>query len=52
LIRKKLEIVEYCNNLVSMITNYTRCTREIKYRVAMAIAGLNKKTTLFTSKLN
>ena len=30
--QKKLENVEYLNNLGSMITNDTRCTREIKTR--------------------
>jgi hypothetical protein len=33
-----------------MITNYGRRTREIKCRVAMATAALNKKI-LFSSKL-
>jgi hypothetical protein len=34
--------------LGSMITNYARCTREIKSRIAMAKAAFNKKKTLFT----
>jgi hypothetical protein len=34
-----------------MIKNDERCTREIKYRIVMAKAALNKKT-LFTSKLD
>jgi hypothetical protein len=34
-----------------MITNDARCTREIKFRIAMAKAVLNKKKTLFKSKL-
>jgi hypothetical protein len=34
-----------------MITNYARCTLEIKYRIAMAKAAFNKKT-LFTCKLD
>jgi hypothetical protein len=33
-----------------MTTNYERCAREIKYRVAMAKAEFNKKAR-FTSKL-
>jgi hypothetical protein len=49
--QKQLENVEYFNYLDSMITNDTRCTREIKSRIAMAKAAFNKKT-LFTSKLN
>jgi hypothetical protein len=49
--RKQLENVEYFNYLDSMITNYARCTREIKSRIAVAKAAFNKKT-LFTSKLN
>jgi hypothetical protein len=35
-----------------MVTNYARCTREIKSRIAMAKAVFNKKKTLFTSKLD
>jgi hypothetical protein len=34
-----------------MITNDARCTLEIKARIAIAKAALNKKT-LFTSKLD
>jgi hypothetical protein len=34
-----------------MITNDAKCTREIKVRIAMAIAAFNTKT-LFTSKLD
>jgi hypothetical protein len=29
-----------------------KCTREIKFRIAMAKAAFNKKKTLFTSKLD
>jgi hypothetical protein len=50
--QKKLENVEYFNYLGSMITNYARCTREIKYRIARAKAAFNKKKNLFTSKLD
>jgi hypothetical protein len=32
--------------------NYSKCTREIKSRIAMAKAAFNKKTFLFTSNLN
>jgi hypothetical protein len=35
-----------------MITNYARCTREIKSRIAMAKATFNKEKTLFTSKVD
>ena len=35
-----------------MKLNDGRCTREIKYRIAMAKAAFSKKKTLFTSKLN
>jgi len=35
-----------------MITNDARCTHEIKTRISMAKAALNKKQTLFTSKLD
>jgi hypothetical protein len=34
------------------LTNDARCEREIKSRIALAKAALNKKKTLFTSKLN
>jgi hypothetical protein len=35
---KQPDIVEYFNYLGSMVTNDTRCTREIKSRIAMAKA--------------
>jgi hypothetical protein len=35
-----------------MKTNYARCTREIKSRIAMARAAFNKKKTLFRSKVD
>ena len=34
------------------LTNYGRCTCEIKCRIAMAKAAFNKKRTLFTSILD
>jgi hypothetical protein len=49
--QKQLENMEYFNYLGSILTNDARCTREIKSRIAMAKAALNKKT-LFTSKLD
>jgi hypothetical protein len=41
--QKQLENMECFNYLGSMITNDARCTREIKSRIAMAKAALNKK---------
>jgi hypothetical protein len=35
-----------------MITNDARCTREIKFRIALAKVAFNKKKALFTSKLD
>jgi hypothetical protein len=35
-----------------MITNDARCVHEIKSRTAMAKAALNRKKSLFTSKLD
>jgi hypothetical protein len=35
-----------------MITNDARCTREMKSRIAVAKAALNKKKILFISKLD
>ena len=50
--QKQPDNAEYFNYLGSKITNYARCTREIKSRFAMAKAAFNKKMTLFTSKLD
>jgi len=50
--QKQLEDVECFKYLSSMLTNDGRCTREIKSRIAMAKTALNKKKTLFTSKLD
>jgi len=44
--------VECFKYLGSLLTNDGRCTREIKFRIAMAKAAFSKKKTLFTSKLN
>jgi hypothetical protein len=44
--------VAYFNYLGSMITNDARCKREIKSMTATAKAALNRKKTLFTSKLD
>jgi hypothetical protein len=50
--QKQLENVECFKYLDSILTNDGRCTREIKSRLALAIAAFNKKKTLFTSKLD
>jgi hypothetical protein len=50
--QKKVENVEYLNELSGMITNDARCTREIKSKVAMAEAVFNRKKALFTRKLD
>jgi len=50
--QKQLENVECFKYLVSLLTNYGRCTREIKPRIAMAKAAFSKKKILFTSKLD
>jgi hypothetical protein len=42
--------VEYFSYLDSTITNDAKCTREMKSRIAMAKAALNKNKVLFNSK--
>jgi hypothetical protein len=49
---KYLEIEEYFNYLGNMITDDLVCTREIKSRIAMVKAELNKMKTISTSKLD
>jgi hypothetical protein len=49
--QKLFENAECFNYLGSMITNNTRCTREIKSRISMAKVALNKKNVPFTVKL-
>jgi hypothetical protein len=44
--------VEYFKYLGSTITDDERCTREVKSRIAMVEAPLNKKKVLLTSKLD
>ena len=44
--------VEYFSCLGSVTTNDPRCTREIKFRIAMAKAAFNRKMTIFTCKLD
>jgi hypothetical protein len=50
--QKQLENVESFKYLGSILTNYGRCTCEIKCRIAMAKAAFSKKRTLFTSTLD
>jgi len=49
---KQLENVESFKYLGSISTNDGRCTREIKCRIAMAKAALNKRKALFTSSMD
>jgi hypothetical protein len=46
-----MENVKQFNYIVSVITNGAGCTRDIKSRVAMAKASLEKKDILFPNKL-
>jgi hypothetical protein len=50
--QKQLENVESFKYLGSILTNYGRCSCEIKCKFAMAKAAFNKKRTLFTSTLD
>jgi hypothetical protein len=50
--QKQLENVESFKCLGSILTNDGRCTCEIKCRIAMAKAALNKKRALFTGTLD
>ena len=50
--QKQLENVVSFKYLGIMLTKDGRCTCEIKSRIAMAKAALNKKKNLFTSKVN
>ena len=43
--------MEYIIYFGRMITNNARCTRQIKSRIAIAKAALNRKVSLFTRKL-
>jgi hypothetical protein len=49
--QKQLENMEYFNYLGSITTSDARCKGEVKSRIVMAKAELNKKKALFTSKL-
>jgi hypothetical protein len=50
--QKLLENAQYFHKLSNLTTRHARRAREIKSRIAMAKAALNKKKTLFTSKLD
>jgi len=50
--QKQIENVQSFKYLRSILTNDGRCTCEIKCRIAMAKAALNKKRALFTSTLD
>ena len=50
--QKQLENVKRFKYLGSMLTDYGRCTCEIKSRIVMAKAAFKKKKNLFTSKLD
>jgi len=51
-IRIQLENVESFKYFGSILTNYGRCTCEIKCRIAMAKVAFNKKKARFTSTLD
>ena len=44
---KHPENVEYFNYLDRITTNDARCTREMKFRIAVARASFNKKNLFF-----
>jgi hypothetical protein len=48
--QKLLEIVEYFNYMRSIMTNVSKCTREIKTKIVMTKAAFRKKS-LFAKKL-
>ena len=50
--QKQLQNVECFKYLGSVLTNYGRCTREIKSRIDMAKVAFNMKKTLFTGTLD
>jgi hypothetical protein len=50
--KKKPENVEYCDCLGRMVTNYARCRRDIKLRIVMATAAVNKRKAPVSSKLD
>jgi hypothetical protein len=48
--QKQLGYIESFKYLGSILSNYRRCTCEIKSRIAMEKAAFNKKRALFTTK--
>ena len=50
--QKQPKNVEYFNYFGGMIANYARHIWEIKFRIARVKESFNKKTTVFTSKLD
>jgi len=50
--QKQLENVECFKYLGSVLTNYVRCTCEIKSKISMTKSAFSKKKTLFTSVLD
>jgi hypothetical protein len=49
---ESVQLASLVSYLGSMITNDVRCTREIKFRIALAKAAFNEMRALFTSKLD
>jgi len=47
---KKLENVEYFKYLGSVVTNDERCTREIKYRIAMTMQHATRRKLFSPTK--
>jgi putative IMPACT (imprinted ancient) family translation regulator len=45
--QKQLKNLKYYNYSDSIIINDARCTREIKFKIAMAKAVFNKKKNIF-----
>jgi hypothetical protein len=50
--QKKLKNVEYFSYFGSIITDITRCTRGIKYGIAVANTVFSRKKYFFTRKLS
>ena len=50
--KKQLEYVENFKTFGSIVTNYARCIRKIKFRITMIKTAFNKKKALLTSKPN
>ena len=52
IVNNKLNEVNHCKYLGSVLTRDGYCTREIKMRIAMTKEAFNRKISLLTSKLN